>query len=222
VFGMVVALYTIKQFITYAFREDVMKKLLLSLVVLTALVSCGKDNKVSSSGYGSSAITISDSSGNASALGTYINASETYFGNGYASNYGTWNQTIAALPYYSYKYVTTTYSSGNSNCTVKWSIFYVCSSSSLGSGVSLSRSVLVSSVDIATKRAELAAIVNSAYTYNGVASIQVSQQSSGVIYYIQSTSGVKYAIDTRIPLQANPSAIQQANGQIEYFYGLYQ
>ena len=197
-----------------------MKKFLLSLMVLASLVSCGKDNKVSSSsGNGSSAITINDSSGNAANLGNYINQSETYFGNGYATNYGTWNQVVAANPYYSFKYVTTSYA-GNANCSVKWSIFYVCTSSSSGSGsMTISRSVVASSVDVGAKRAELAAIVNSAVNYNGVASIQVSQGSNGSIYYVQTTSGVKYAIDTRLPIQANPTGIQQTNGQVEYFYG---
>jgi hypothetical protein len=77
-------------------------------------------------------------------------------------------------------------------------------------------------VDVGSKRAELASIVNSAVNYNGQASIQVSPQSGGAIYYIQTTSGVKYAIDTRLPIQANPTGIQQANGQVEYFYGLMQ
>lgn len=194
-----------------------MKKLLLSLMVLASLASCGKNNEVSSgAGVGSSAITLNDSV--AQQLGSYIDNSATMFGNSPAGYTGlTWNQILAGTYYQpaknlTYKYAITTAQTPSSNCEVKWSIFYVCSSSSSTNtgSVTVSRSVLHSDVNVEVKRNDLKGIINSA------AAGTIQFQNS--VYCIRNAStGVMYTIDLRLPLQANPSAIQQTNGQVEYF-----
>jgi hypothetical protein len=195
-----------------------MKKFILALMVVTTLVSCGKDNKVSS---GSVAATnpLTGTAANdtsAVALAALVDNYSTSFGLGQVVinyNYYTWNQIITNSPNVNYKYGSYTASAANANCDKKW-IFYVCSSSSSGSSTpaTVSRTVINSSVDILSKQNELKAIISRVSPYYPV-------QSSGYIYYIRTVEGILYTIDVRLPIQANPSAVQQANGQTEYFLG---
>ena len=182
-----------------------MKKLLLSLMVLATLASCGKDNKVESPAVttpgSSNAITISDPV--ATQLGTVIDNSASYF------PVATTSTTAR------YAYVTTTITASQPVCETKegWlGIKYtVCKAPTTNNNVTPSSYVQVSSVDLATKRNELKGYINSSNAggliYNGTS------------YTIRTTSGVVYTIDTRYPIQANPVMVQQVNGDIKYFAG---
>lgn len=110
-----------------------MKKLLLSLIVLASLVSCGKDNKVSSTAS-SYSLTNTLISGNSYAtdLASRISNPTTGFGEGYISNSGTtWNVLTASRPTLVYQYST-------------------------------GRTVRHSDVVVSTKQSELIALLNSA------------------------------------------------------------
>jgi hypothetical protein len=185
-----------------------MKKLLLALMVMASLVSCGKKNQVSTDGSSSSAITLNDNT--AVQLGSLIDNSETQFGYQQVTAYETWNQAALNHPNYYYKYTASAGSS--SNCVQKTGWlgikYWVCSSSS-SSSATVSRSVVVGTVDLAAKRNELKGYINSGYAGSIIA--------SGPVFYVRTNAGVVYTIDTRLPIQANPTGIQQANGQIEYF-----
>jgi flagellar hook assembly protein FlgD len=188
-----------------------MRKLLLSLMVLASLVSCGKDNKVATATTAVAAtapvtnsITLDDAT--AKQLATVIDSSTTYFSARPASNLRL-------------GYVTSTASttSSGSNCEEKSGWFgikyYVCKSSSSSSNVTPTSFVSVNSVDLETKKNELRAIVN--------------RSSAGAIYYsgyaytIKTTDGSLYTIDTRYPIEANPVVVQTAAGQITYYAGLF-
>lgn len=208
---MTVALILPNDLITHAFREDVMKKLLLSLMVLATLASCGKDNKVSS---GSSTTNISNplvtSNPYAQELVTRINNPSAGFGGGV---------------------VLTSTGSSNQTCGTKWGFINYCYGSSSAGNYAVSagmtwnqlaaqrpnlayyyvysQPVVHSSVNIATKQAQLIQLLNSA------TNIQVS----GTLYYIQ-VSNAYYVIDTRYPIQANPSAIQTSQ-YTDYLTGAY-
>lgn len=196
-----------------------MKKFILALMVVSTLVSCGKDGNKVSSGAGSAVATdpITVTVQGASLLGGMIDSYTTSFGSGTViinNAYYTWNQIVANSPNVKYNYSSAT-ASTSSNCQMKWGIFYVCSSSSSNSSTiaaQASRVVVNSSVVILTKQNELKAIINRVSPYYPI-------QNSGSIYYVRTVEGAVYTIDTRLPLQANPSAVQQANGQIEYFLG---
>lgn len=177
-------------------------------MVLATLASCGKDNKVSSSSANNLNVTNPLVTGNASAqeLITRINNPAAGFGEGL---------------------IYTTSGSSNQTCGTKWGFINYCYGSSgsnyatTSTGLtwnalaaqqpniryyySLGTIVTHSQVNIATKQNQLIQLLNSA------SNIQVS----GTLYYIQ-VSGAYYVIDTRYPIQANPSAV--TNGyKTEYF-----
>lgn len=178
-----------------------MRKLLLSLMVLATLASCGKDNAVNGGAIPATgnAITVNDTT--AQTLGNYIDNSNSYF---------------AGVYYQTYRYATTSASSAASNCEQKTGWFgikyYVCSSSSNSSNLSY-KTVAASSVDLAAKRLELKGYINSSSPG------YITQSGTG--FYIRTVSGLVYIIDTRFPIQANPVSVQQANGQITYLYQQY-
>ena len=179
-----------------------MKKLLLSLIVLASIFSCGKSNSVSSAGGAATSGLSSTITGTTEVdLATKIN--NNTFGTGYASSYLTWAQLIANQPNVTYYFYKSTASS--SSCSTKWSIFYVCTSGS-SSTATYSRSVVNSSVDLATKKSELINIINK----------RSSIQSNGTVYYIYTTDSLYYIIDTSKPLQVNPVQTQSSSA-IEYF-----
>lgn len=181
-----------------------MKKLLLSLMVLATLASCGKDNKVSST-TGNYNVTNPLVTGNVQAtdLVNRINSYTTGFGEGQIVTSAASNQTCGTK----WGFINYCYGSSGSNYAttgLTWNalaaqqpnIRYYYSNQSI---------VTHSSVNIASKQTELINLLNSA------TSIQVS----GTLYYIQ-VSGAYYVIDTRYPIQANPSAV--TNGyQTIYF-----
>lgn len=190
-----------------------MKKLLLSLMVLATLVSCGKDNKVSS---GSAAVTpvtnpLTNSNPYAQELITRINNPGAGFGEGLVltSSSGSSNQTCGTKwGFINYCYG----SSGGGNYAVTAGMTWnqlVAQRPNLAYYYYLSQPVAHSSVNIATKQAQLTQLLNSA------TAIQVS----GTLYYIQVANAI-YVVDTRYPIQANPSALKTGQGE-DFLTGAY-
>lgn len=181
-----------------------MRKLLLSLMVLATLASCGKDNKVDTAtavaaAPSSDAITLDDTV--AKQLGTIIDNS-AYFPAATTS-------TTAK-----YAYLTTTVSSAQPSCETKegWlGIKYTVCKAPINNTNGVASYVQVNSIDVATKRVELKGYINSS-NVGGII-------FNGTSYTIRTTSGVVYTIDTRYPIQANPVMIQQVSGEIKYFAG---
>lgn len=185
-----------------------MKKLLLSLVVLATIFSCGKNNAVSSSTSATSGLSSSVTGTTEVDLATKINNNS--FGTGMADYYETWAVVISKYPNLTYYYSKVTPST-SSNCSTKWGIFVICSnSSSSSSTATISRTVVNSAVDLSAKKSELINIINKR------SSISVNNTA----YYIYTTDGLYYIIDTAKPLAVNPVQVQQTvNGvnTIEYF-----
>ncbi len=205
-----------------------MKKLIVALMVLSTLASCGKDNKVKSPAapavVTNPSTTVSTTDANGVALADKITNYTTQFGVGqiiYYGNYATWGQLVNnALPLnFKYTESTSTTTANGQNCETKWSIFTVCSYSSSTSSTSslpVSRTVQSNNVNVASKQDELRAIINSR---NPLIPIQIS----GTSYRIQATDGKQYVIDTRFPLQANPIGIRKTvDGQLktEYLFNI--
>lgn len=175
-----------------------MRNLLLSLMVLASLVSCGKDNSV---GAPVASVTnpVTNTDPSATNLVTMINNSTSYF-------------PAVTSPTATFKIASTTGSAAQSNCEQKegwWGIkYYVCSSSN---NQNLTYTTVTPyNVDLAAKRNEIIGYINSASAGNIV--------GSGKIVYIRTTAGVLYTINMNFPLQLNPTAIQQVNGQTTYLY----
>ncbi len=180
-----------------------MKKILIALLVLTTVFSCGKKNTVSNNGSSTSGLNGNVAGTVEVSLATQINNNQ--FGTGYASYGLTWSQAIANQPNITYYF----YKSGLStvSCETKWTIFKICSTNSGGSS-SFSRSVVNSSVNIDSKKSELINIINS----------RTSIQNSGTVYYIMTSDSKQYIIDTAKPIQANPVQVMNySTNQVEYF-----
>ncbi|MBY0412622.1 MAG: hypothetical protein K2Q18_00580 [Bdellovibrionales bacterium] len=172
-----------------------MKKLLLCLMLLTVAVSCGKDNKVSSNGANVSLSNpLMTSNPSAQTLVAQINSYTTSFGQGIVTDY-TSNQTCKQSGIFYYCY--TTPSSGTSTgktwnsiiATNPGTIYYYSNGTTVANN----------QINVDQKRNELVGILNSATNIQGQA------VSGGMVYYIYSSAG-NYVIDTRYPLQLNPSA----------------
>lgn len=186
-----------------------MKKLIVALMVLTSLVSCGKNNSVSSNGLSTSPLTVTGAV--ESQLGSIIDSSQ--FGTGAATYYETWNQYIAHMPNVTYVYGTVAVQAPSSNCTTSGGFikFTWCSGSSSSSSTTnavVTRRVVNSAVDITAKRNELKAILNRR------ASLSQDSYTAGV-YHVITTDNQYYVIDTRYPLQANPVYIQTTSTSAE-------
>jgi hypothetical protein len=202
-----------------------MKKLIVALMLVTTVISCGKDNKVASGANSSandtSAITISDNGG--IQLGKMIDSYAAEFGSGttYVNPYigwKTWREVIALTSNLTYKYTKASYvTNSNDNCDEKWGFIQVCTyknSYDSSSAPTFSRSVNHAGVSVSAKQAELRDIINRASSLYPI-------QVVGTTYYIRTTDGYRYAIDTRLPIQANPTGIQKPNnGETEYLYGV--
>lgn len=178
-----------------------MKKLLLALMVMATLASCGKNNKVDSNGAigfnGTVTNPLVTNNSQAQALVSMI-SNPSSFGQGAIST-------------------------GNQNCSSKWGGFLTYCYSSSGGGSSITWNQLVannpsivyrysngttvrhSDVNLVNKQNELASILNSA----------TAVQISGSIAYV-TVGSTYYVIDVRYPIQANPSAASQYNGQGYY------
>lgn len=191
-----------------------MKNLVVALMLLSlSVVSCGKNNATNS---GTSGISnpITTSIQGASTLGSMVDNYTQYFGQSQSNvvAYMTYTQLVNQGANLNYHYTKTASAASNSNCSLKWGIFYVCStysSSSSTSNVTESRVVANNSVTILTKQNELKAYINSA--------LQISQ--SGTTYYIYTNTGKYITLDTRYPIQAQPVQVQDSTGT-EYLYNI--
>lgn len=179
-----------------------MKKLLLSLLVLATLASCGKDNNVSTSG---SSGLYTDPLTNPNLSGNYytnkaladakmaITNYQTYFGTMYLRTssgstanckekwFGTWctyKQTTNSSGYTLFNH----YTAQNPN------IAYIFSDGNY---------VVHSNVDIAAKQNEISNIFASA------TALSYTDYSDGRIFYVRVNNDY-YEINTRYPIQANP------------------
>src|SRR4051812_19046478 len=113
-----------------------MKKLVVALMLLSlSVVSCGKNNSTNSGTAGVSN-PITTSIQGASQIGAMIDNYGQYFGSAQASYYMTYLQMVNQGANLKYHYTKTASASSNSNCSLKWGIFYVCSSSSTSSSTS--------------------------------------------------------------------------------------
>jgi hypothetical protein len=186
--------------------EVVMKKLLIALVILSSLVSCGKKNVAGNTGSLTSAISIGNlpvqSQQVASQLGSIVTNNQ--FGVGQATYYETWNQYVAHAPNTTYNYGTMAAAQNNSGCHTVATIFYVCSSSSSSSPstTAISRSVVHSSVNVLDKQNAIIAIINRT---------NYIQSAGNGVFYIVTTDNATHVIDTKLPIQANPVQTSSAN-----------
>lgn len=208
-----------------------MKKLIVALMVLTTLVSCGKDNKVASGAAAAPvvtnpAITVTDAAG--IALGNQITSYTTGFGTArvlYYNNQYSIQQLVDNGVMMDLIYVKNTSTSTNvdPNCEKVLVIFTFCKSSSSSSTALPTGAITrgVNDVTAAVKQDELRAIINNK---NPLIAIQTSTNPNygGTVYKIIAKDGKQYVIDTSHPLQANPVGIATpgANGtfSVEYFY----
>ena len=214
---MTVAFIIAKQVISHALKEDVMKKFLLSIMVLATLSSCGKDNKVSSGAAAAPPVINGYSNGHLT--GPSLVAAQDLIAK--INNPATFGGGL----------VITSYGSSNQNCGTKWGFINYCYGSSGGGNYAITSGMtwnelaaqkpnlsyyyyygsqtVHSSVNIATKQAELIQLLNTA----------TALEVSGTLYYIRVTNAI-YVIDTRYPIQANPSALKVSQGE-DYLYGAY-
>lgn len=173
-----------------------MKKLVVSLMVLTALASCGKNNAVSSLG--------SNGSGSSSAL----TAGLDQWGRVPLTNYITDvnNNAFGAARADSetYRYLNYTGSATGSGCTLKTALggfltYYACSgvtSPSTNYGSYDTVNVIHSTENLAAKKNELVSIISQSFQYTNSADRKQ--------LYIKVGNGDVYTIDFRLPMSANP------------------
>lgn len=193
-----------------------MKKLIVALMLISlSVVSCGKTNSTNS-GASTSVNPITNTAvQGASQLGSMIDNYQSYFGSTMANYYMTYGQLANQGVNLKYLYTKSTASNSN-NCSLKWGIFYICSyasSSTSTSNLTASKSVMNNEVNIVNKQNELKGYINNAYMIT---------QSSSTAYLIYLKDGRKIIIDLAIPLQAQPSAVQDNAGVSEYLYQITQ
>ena len=180
-----------------------MKKLLLSLMVLATLTSCGKNNTVSSAApAGTIGITnpLVTGSTQAQTLIAAIN-NPAAFGQGAVPVSGS-GQTCKNWGILQYCYSS---SSGSTAGTQTWNQL-IAANPGLTYLYTNGLTVRNSDVVVATKQAELVALLNSATKID----------IYGYAYIITTPAG-QYAIDIRYPIQLQPSAVN-ANSGSYYFY----
>lgn len=189
-----------------------MKKLIVALMVLSTLASCGKNNKVASpapaaASPATTAITTTDQLG--VALGQKIDNHTTQFGVGLINAYTTIGQLANQGVAITYKYTKST-ASASPECEKKW-IFTLCTSTSVTSfNPTVSRTVTNSGVNVSAKVAELKDIINRKHAAYPI-------QVSGYAFFITTSDNKQYVIDTRMPIQANPVGIRDTAGT-EYMF----
>ena len=189
-------------------------------MILATLVSCGKDNKVSSGPV-------------TPVVGTnpYVNG---YTGNLTGAALAAAQDLAARITNVSgfgEGLVITSSGSSNQTCGTKWGFINYCYGSAGGGNYAVQGNMTWnqlaaqnpnltyyynfgsrathSSVTISTKQAQLLQLLNSA----------VNIQVSGTLYYIQVSNAI-YVVDIRYPIQANPSALKTAQGE-DYLVGAY-
>jgi hypothetical protein len=188
-----------------------MKNLVVVLMVLSTFASCGKNNSANS-GISGVSNPITTAVQGASSIGSMIDNYTTQFGLNQSSinYYITWGALANQSVNIGYHYTKDTTSASN-NCTLKWGIINVCSSTSVPtSSVVESRKVNNNDIVILTKQNELKGYINNSYmiTQNG---------STSFLIYLK--DGRKVVIDARYPLQAQPTGIMDSTGT-EYLYNI--
>jgi hypothetical protein len=186
--------------------EVVMKNLLIALVVLSSLVSCGKKN-VAGATTAVNGLTspMVASTAVESDFITRVNGNQ--FGTG---NYQGMRFTDAIAhgsnPQYQYANYTAP-AAVSPNCHSAW-VFQVCNSSSSSSYQApvLGRKIDTLSVATVTKQNEIIAIYNS----------KAQVFTNGNSFKIITTDNKTYFFDTTLPIQANPTQSYNANGSGEY------
>lgn len=192
-----------------------MKNLIVALMVLSTLVSCGKENKVAAAAAATvvanpaatTAVTTTDQAG--ILLGQKIDNHTTQFGLAMVTYYMSIGQLVnqqgAAV---TFKY---TKSAATAPDCEKYWIFSVCTSTqSSSSDQPVSRTVVSNTVLNTSKITELKTIINNRHALYPI-------QVSGYVFYIITKDNKQYAIDTRMPLQANPVGVSDSTGT-EYMF----
>ena len=177
-----------------------MKKLLLALMVMATIASCGKNNKVDSGAVaGTIGITnpLVTGSSQAQALVSMI-SNPALFGQGQIINSST-NETCGVKWGFNYCYNTGS-SSGSTSTGQTWNSV-VAANPNLVYQYSNNLTVRHVDVNVTTKQNELASLLNSA----------TAVQVNGPIYYI-TVGAAYYVIDTRYPIQVQPSAVSSTSG----------
>ncbi len=171
-----------------------MKKLLVSLMILTALASCGKNNSVSSLGTNgnSSALTAGLDQWGRVPLTSYItDVNNNAFG-------------AARADSETYRYLNYIGSTAGSGCALKTALggfltYYTCSgvsSTNTNYGSYDTVNVIHSTENLASKKNELLSIIGQQAQYSN--SLDRKQ------LYIKTANGDVYTIDFRLPMSANP------------------
>lgn len=193
-----------------------MKKLIVALMVLSTLASCGKDNKVASPAApvvstSNTAVTSTTTDPAGQALVSLINSYTTSFGTGRSVEYNMYFKDLIALSQYTIKYKYTKAAMANASntecsgkyiqfCYTKWN------SETQVTEPALSREVLHGGVVVATKQAELIDIINKRHPGYPIVNNGIG------VFYIKTIDNTVYVIDTRFPLQANPAQITNSAG----------
>jgi hypothetical protein len=195
-----------------------MNKLIVALMVLTSLASCGKNNTVGTNGLSTSPLTVTGQV--ETSLSSIIDNDQ--FGTGviYVSGYQeSFKQLIAAGANPTYKYssaANTSTTSSAPHCATIGGVPILCASVTGWSSTSTVNTAQIiitvqnSSVDLLTKKNELKAILNKRL---GVT------QYSYTIFAITTNDFKTYTIDTALPIQANPVQTIDAQGNRDYFNG---
>lgn len=189
--------------------EVVMKNLLIALVILSSLVSCGKKNTVGGTVSSTSPMVAS------TPIETdFINkVNGNQFGTGRVNAYETFTQAIAKG--YNPKFQYANYAAPQvvqPDCHTAW-IFRVCSSSSTSGGfqaVTVAREVSNSSITVAAAQAKIVEI------YSRKSQVEVN----GTLFRIRTTDNKTYYFETSLPIQANPTQSYNADGSGEWMFNV--
>jgi hypothetical protein len=193
--------------------EVVMKNLLIALVVLSSLVSCGK-NSVGKTAAGYSALSVTGPT--ETQLATIV--ANNQFGTRYSYTYNeTFAQAIAQGANPSYSYVAINSYSSAAKTTppgCHWaSIILICNNFSnnyaTGGQTGLARGPIANnSLSVVGQQNLIMNLINSRTSiYQG--------QMPGT-FYITTVAGTQYVIDTNYPIQANPVQTITSAGTGEY------
>ena len=183
-----------------------MKKFLLALLVTASLVSCGKNNSVSSNAANSSTGTSALSNSGVDQWGRVLLT--TYVSNINNNGFGA---AVADTEIYQI-YTSTSSGSGCSTHTALGGFltYYSCSGGSYSNGTYSTTTVTHSSENLAAKKAELLAILGQTAQY--------SNSADKLQLYVQTSAGDVYTIDFRVPMSANPVVkYTKSSGQTALF-----
>jgi len=188
-----------------------MKKLLLALVILSTLVSCGKKNTVGTVTNSGIINAISASTQVESDFLTRVNGNQfavnaTYYGEPLA-------QAIArgANPQYRYANVAAP-QAGTQNCHTVLVIFTACGgySSTSMQTLTITRTVSHTSLSVVDQQNKLISIFNK----------KQSVSFDGRYFRIFTNDNKTYYFDTALAIQAQPTSTYNADGSGEVFFNV--